>query len=277
MGKHGFFCIFHTMTKVRFLCCYSREKELIDIILQYTALQAVGNATSRSFARALNVLLQRYEDDCGVAITCLIADNDSKFNKSFSRYLKRKGIEIKYSVGQYKNAHIERRGRYIKEVLTKFARKQNREWPLCLEDVMKFMNEEEKIPPTKNLSPLAMYQGQNYSQFLKNVFAARPYLHASMYSDGFFPLSEKQCNVIFKFKIGERCLVDTTGLKPSLRKPLTKISEGRVKVWENGKIKGRKLVESAKNTLIQRYLARIPSLSISHWTYEHRLRRLERE
>ena len=139
---------------------------------------------------------------------------------------------------------------------------------------MQILNEKTPIMASGKMTPLEAYEGDNYSNLLQQIFKERPHLHSSLY-ETVIPLSKKQSEKVYKYELGEYCQIDSTGIKPSLQKPIIKISEQRVKVWHRGKIVGRKLVDSSSRSLVQRYLVRIPALGVTRWTYRHRLKKVD--
>lgn len=220
------------------------------------------------------MLVERYAAECGIRITTIVSDNDTKFERSFKRNLRRRNIDLRISVGEQKNAHCERAGRVWKTTISRIVRARDLDWPLCLDLAMRKLNHETLIPGTK-FTPAMAYEGENYSLLLAELFRLRPYMFTSPYPVP-LPVGLSLHSRLFKFPLGQHCLVDTTGVKPSLRHPFPKISEQRTKVWERGVVVARKLVDTSKSTLVQRYLVKFASGSRpSHWTYAHRLRAVD--
>ena len=234
-------------------------------------LRAVGQPNSRTFARALSDVLDKYRQDCGVRVQTLIADRDVKFSKYFSSYIAREGIEIKPSTNVYHNAFIERHGRRMKTIISQLSRKEDRPWPEVLQEAARINNEVDKIPGT-DVTPKEAYEKGNLSKLLRVLLHEKsPQYFKALYNPP-VPISDGQDTQLFRYKLGEEVLVDATSVKPSLRGPIVKISEERTKVWHAGRVVDRKLAISTQATMVQRYLVQVPDLRMKFWVYQSSLR-----
>ncbi len=238
----------------------------------------MGQPNSRSFARALNILLERHEEETGVAPAVLLADKDSKFSRSFIGVLRRRNVILKTAVGSQKNAHIERVvGFDFKSLLARLCRRSGKPWPAELDRAAAAWNARRGVHGSE-YSPLELYRGTNYDTFLAELFRKKPQLERSFYQGA--PLSRKQADRVFKFGLGERVRVDLTDAKKRLQQPFLKVSEARTAIWSEGVVEARRLAPTANGTVIARYLVRAGGLGGKRkrklspfWTYESRLAR----
>ena len=239
----------------------------------------MGHPNSRSFARALNILLERHESETGVEAAVLLADKDSKFSRSFVKVLKRKNVILKTVVGSQKNAHIERVvGFDFKSLLSRLCRESGEPWPSELQRAAATWNARGGVHDSR-FSPLEMYLGTNYDAFLADLFRRKPQLERAFYRGP--PLSREQADRVFKFGLGEHVRVDLTDAKKRLQQPFLKVSEARTPIWSRGVVEARRLAPTASGTVTARYLVRASGLSGKRgrrrggpfWTYEFRLRR----
>ena len=236
---------------------------------QYTAITAVGTPNSRTFARALNILLDTHEDQTNVSASTLMADQDSKFTRSFKKLLKRRNITLKYQIsGITKNSYVERQGYEIKKKISSLCRKLKKPWPEVLEPAVQELNKR-KIPGTK-YTTMEAYEGENYAKILQVLQRRDPYRVLSLYPS--IPLSEKEAEKIFEHSLDEKVKVDLTPFNRKLQKTFFKQSEGRLKTWGEGLITGRRLVQTARNTLIAKYCVLFGKKK--YWVYPTNLRKL---
>ena len=199
-----------------------------------------------------------------------MADQDSKFTKSFTKLLERKNISLRYQTGVTKNAYIERQGYEIKKNISSLSRKLGRPWPEVVEEAIGILNNT-KIKNTP-FTPLAAYENGNYAKLLRMLQEREPYRILSLYD--FIPLTEKGKKIVFQFDLGEKVRVDTTPVTPALQQHFFKQSEGRRPIWREGEVEARRLAQTARNTLVQRYLVRIIATKKAFWAYENNLRHM---
>ncbi len=198
-----------------------------------------------------------------------MADQDSKFTRSFKKLLKRRNITLKYqTTGLTKNSYVERQGFEIKKKISSLCRKLNKPWPEVLETVAQELNGR-KIPGTK-YTTMEAYEGENYAEVIKTLQARDPYRVLALYPS--IPLSRKEAKRVFEFALGEKVRVDLTPFDPKLRGKFFKQSEGRLKTWGIGEITGRRLVQTAQNTLIAKYHVLFERKNI--WVYPTNIRKL---
>ena len=177
LNKSGFFAIFHQLTQVgsgdRL---WDGDNQTRNSFFQYVGAEAVGHPNSRSFARALNILLERHESETGVEAAVLLADKDSKFSRSFVKVLKRKNVILKTVVGSQKNAHIERVvGFDFKSLLSRLCRESGEPWPSELQRAAATWNARGGVHDSR-FSPLEMYLGTSYDAFLADLLRRKPQL-----------------------------------------------------------------------------------------------------
>ncbi len=198
-----------------------------------------------------------------------MADQDSKFTRSFKKLLKRRNITLKYQTsGITKNSYVERQGYEIKKKISSLCRKLKKSWPEVLEATAQELNSR-KIPGTK-YTTIEAYNRENYAEILKTLQRRDPYRVLSLYES--IPLSEKEAQRVFDYSLDEKVKVDLTPFTRNLQKTFLKQSEGRLKTWGAGIITGRRLVQTAQNTLIPKY--KVLFGKREYWVYPTNLRKL---
>lgn len=222
---------------------------------------------SRSFALALRTVLDRHVKETGIKPALLLADQDSKFTRSFAAVLRRRGIRLRYAANAQKNVHIERVvGQEIKRRVAAASRTLKKSWPTVLGTVVNHWNRKFRVHGS-NYAPLDLYKPDNFSKFMEEYLQSRPYLERALYPTR-IALTASQAESIYKFALGETVLADLTPIKRSLRGPFPKISEQRTPVWSKAEIIGRKLVETSANLLLPRYHVRLAKTGRRAWYYD---------
>ena len=228
---------------------------------------------SFGFSRALAKVLRDYENDTGVSISRLTGDDDVKFKKRFLTTLQKRGITLSKARNEHHNAHIERRGRTVKTMLSGMVRRRAPSglWPLCLPTLQTKLNHMTRVPGTK-LSPINAYVGSNFGHVVRTRLTRDAGMFDALYS---VPVeaAKHQLKKLYKYKVGETVVVDLTGVKRQLRAPLYKQSEWRDKVWAYARVKRRKLVTSSGSVYVPRYLVETKAWRPnSFWVHPSRIR-----